>query len=101
MYSRQPTVDPQVAPKAALVAALGGSTDGADALLVARTQGIGNNRIRAGILDPALGLGGRTFTIDVDIVLKKRHYKNQAVIRLTGDPKRPYWILAWAAPLRA
>ncbi len=94
IYSRRPTIDPQTAPKLALIAALGGDEQAADAAISARDAGA-SGRTRPGTLDPGMGLGGRAFTIDVKVALDTHTYAHQAVIRLTGDPARPYWILAW------
>jgi general secretion pathway protein K len=102
VYSQRPTIDPATAPHLAL-RATGQGEQAVAAALAARNAG-GSGRIRPSTLDPAIGLGGRTFTVTAEVLLKKRRYVHRAVIRLTGDPARPYWILAWdsaPSPARA
>lgn len=86
VYSQRSAIDPATAPPLVLRAA--GQTGPAGAR-------------RPVTLDPAMGLGGRAFTIEAAVPLEDRLYVHRAVIRLTGDPARPYWILAWdSAPAR-
>jgi general secretion pathway protein K len=90
VYSSRPTLDPNTAPVLALQAA-GQPEQVAGNIVSSR----GTGRAGQGTLDPGMGLGGRAFTITVSVTLDGRVYVNEAVIRLTGDPARPYWILAW------
>jgi general secretion pathway protein K len=95
VYSQRSTIDPGTAPRLAL-RAMGQNEQAADATLASRSTGESAN------LPPTLSLGGRTFTIIAQVTLAKQIYIHRAVIRLTGDPARPYWILSWdSAPASA
>jgi hypothetical protein len=43
---------------------------------------------------PSHPLAGRTFTIDITMWKFAHCYSRSSVVLLTGDPKRPYLVLA-------
>jgi len=63
----------------------------AASLIAART----NQGSRAGIIDPAIPLGGRAFTVRTEIAGTGSATVHQAVVRLTDQPLQPYWVLSW------
>jgi general secretion pathway protein K len=97
VYSQRSTIDPGTAPRLAL-RAVGQNEQATEATLASRSTG----GSASPSLPPALSLGGRTFTIVAQVAFAKQIYIHRAVIRLTGDPARPYWILSWdSAPASA
>lgn len=40
-------------------------------------------------------LNGHAFLITIGFKIRNRHVLREAVIRLTGDPSKPYWLLSW------
>jgi general secretion pathway protein K len=90
VFSGRQFIDPQVAPRAALLALANMDETKADGMLAARSGG-GN----AGILDAGTPLGGRAFTIRVEVDIADGKLVRETVVRLTDDPAQPYWVLAW------
>jgi general secretion pathway protein K len=91
VYSGRPFLDPQFAPREALLA-LPTMNAGAVAALVAARSNQGG---RAGIIDPAIPLGGRAFTVRTEIADARGVAVQEAVVRLTDQPLEPYWVLTW------
>jgi general secretion pathway protein K len=89
VYSGRPMFDPQVAPRAALLALANMDAATVDQMLAARTEGTA-----ATTPDPGAPLGGRAFTIRVEIDTPDGKIAREAVVRLTDDPAQPYWVLA-------
>ena len=48
-----------------------------------------------GKLSAITQLAGKTFSVLVDLKQGSLHLQRQAVIRLTGDDSRPYFVMAW------
>jgi hypothetical protein len=49
-----------------------------------------------GTIDPAISTAGRAFTITAETADSDgTSVTTQAVIRLTGNPLQPYWVLLW------
>ena len=86
VYSNQSTIDPRFAPREVLLALLGG--DGMRGALPAAGQDVG-------VIEPLVSLDGRAFKVQIDFTLGEANVSRQAVIRLTGDPEKPYWLLSW------
>jgi hypothetical protein len=47
----------------------------------------------SGIITPNISLEGRAFSIRV--ALGKRNLIREAVVRVTTNPAKPYWLLNW------
>ncbi len=100
VYTHQPSIDPEVAPRQALVALFAGDTGKADALMQLRNapsadQGEPGPSSRPGLLNPQMPLVGQPFEIHAEMAIGHAHYERVAVIELTGDINRPYLILNW------
>jgi len=99
IYSGRPVIDPQTAPREALLALPTMDETSVDALLAARYDGgtltSGGQTAPAGIIDPAISLAGRAFTIRAEIDMGGVRQRREAVIRLTDNAAQPYWVLAW------
>src|SRR5262249_8540594 len=100
VYSGRPRFDPQVAPREALFALPTMDTAKVDALMAARTQqpaGATYDAISAagGTLDPLSLLKGHAFTIRAQFGVDGRAVTREAVVRISGNPYQPYWILHW------
>jgi general secretion pathway protein K len=97
VYSGRPLIDPQVAPREALLALTAMDAQKADSIIAARTADSNRAALSApGIAATAqLPVAGRAFTVTADIERSNGTVTRQAVIRMTEDPARPYWILAW------
>ncbi|HXO69421.1 MAG TPA: type II secretion system protein GspK [Bradyrhizobium sp.] len=95
VYSGRPLIDPQVAPREALLALPGMTPDKVDPALAAR----GNPRLA---IDPLAGgvmasPRGRAFTIRIEFEKSNRTIVVEAAVRLTDNPVQPYWLLNWRA----
>ena len=86
IYSQQPTIDPSTAPPLVRKAyGLADTTNGANS----------SGPIAGGIIDPGIAIGGWAFTIQVTIAASRDTiFAQDTVVRLTGDPKHPFWVLA-------
>jgi hypothetical protein len=82
----KPMIDPQFAPEK-LLNAISGANNSA---LGAQSPLPSN---RSGIISPYIVLDGRTFSIRVK--LGKTGAIREAVIRLSTNPAKPYWMLSW------
>jgi general secretion pathway protein K len=91
VYSGRPFIDPKFAPRQALLALPAMNADAAAAALAARNSG----GARAGILDPGIPLGGRAFTVRIELSGSNDVYVHEAVVRLTDRPEQPFWVLSW------
>jgi general secretion pathway protein K len=105
VYSGRPLIDPQVAAPEALRALAQVDQAQTDAMTASRgSQDAGNPSIVGkasstqlpGVVDPSISLAGRAFSIRADITGSDgASAAVKAVIRLSGDPHRPYWVLSW------
>ena len=48
-----------------------------------------------GLLPLATPLAARSFSITIDAEIEEREYRREAVIQMTGDDARPYFVLRW------
>lgn len=86
IYSQQPTIDPSTAP--ALVRQAYGLQDTSD-------DAVSRGRTIEGAIDPSISDGGWAFTVNVSIPAGNEvGFTQDTVVRLTGDPKHPFWVLA-------
>jgi general secretion pathway protein K len=95
VYTKRPMFDPNTAPKEALLALPGNDEARVENILAERAQNPGETSNPAGTISPSMGLGGRTFTIAMETTLLHKRFTKNAIIELTGDNNRPYFILAW------
>jgi general secretion pathway protein K len=98
VYSGRQFIDPQVAPLEALLAlrALGQNVDTLIAAQQAPLPTYANNG-PPDMLDPMTTLRGRAFAIRAQIKTDNPKRTYDAVIRITGNPRQPYWLLSWNA----
>lgn len=86
VYSGRQFIDPQVAPPEALLA-----LPTMDPQKVAATMA---TRAEQNFGIPG-SLNGRAFTIRADIERPSGAHTREAVVRLTGRPAQPFWVLDW------
>lgn len=58
----------------------------------------GTNAIAAssdGLTDPINALKGRAFTVRAELAMPNGVVVRETAVRLTGDARRPYWVLNW------
>jgi general secretion pathway protein K len=101
IYSQRPMINPTTAPREALLALPSFDAEKVETVLVARSGGedassaedTGQN---ASVLDQPRSLFGLAFAIRVRILDREfLGYSTEAVIRITGDPREPYWVMSW------
>jgi general secretion pathway protein K len=95
VHSRRPTIDPEVAPRAALLALPGVERGRVDEMLEERIKGDPDATTRPGVLDTNIPLAGRVFTVTVEAILGATRSRRTVVVQITTDPKRPYLVLDW------
>jgi general secretion pathway protein K len=91
VYSGRQYIDPQLAPREALLALPSMDGNKVDAVMAARV----NWQAAVPSLEETIPLQGRAFTIRAELERSNGSFVQQAVIRLTGNPSQPYWILSW------
>jgi general secretion pathway protein K len=91
VYSGSGVIDPEIAPRAALLALANMDPAKADAMLAVRSGAAPS----LGILNVSEPLGGRAFTIRTELDMADGIVAREVVVRLTDDPAQPYWVLAW------
>lgn len=100
VYSKQSSIDQQVAPKEALMALPDMDAQKANAIIVARANPTGfttdqTNGTKLGVLDASIPPNGRVFSITADADSAGLRVTEEAIVELTGDAKRPYLFLGW------
>ena len=83
VYSGKPTIDPRVAPSLGRQALFGG------------TRSVHLSSPNAAPINPAVSLNGRAFVVRIDLRSRQSPVSYEAVIRLTGNPQAPYWLMKW------
>ena len=95
VYSGHQFIDPQVAPREALLALPTMTPDNIESTLAARgSQPLAVDRWTGG---DAASLRGRAFTIHTEFEKSNRTIAYEATVRLTDNPAQPYWLLSWRA----
>jgi general secretion pathway protein K len=95
VYSGRQFIDPQVAPREALLAQPNMTPDTVQSALAARgSQQLAPDRL---IGDPMASLRGRAFTIRTEFQKSNRAIAYEAAVRITDNPNQPYWLLNWRA----
>jgi general secretion pathway protein K len=101
IYSQRSSINPWTAPREALLALPGAYQDQVEAILSARTGGAddvpGANADRGSNLNQPESLQGLAFSIRLEITDPRSSSADvwTEVVRITGDPRRPYWVLSW------
>lgn len=93
VYSGRPLFDPQVAPREALQALPGMTSQNVEATLASRTD-------QQLAMDSTIGnrltaLRGRAFTIRTTFPYAGRPVLQEATVRITENPNQPFWVLNW------
>jgi general secretion pathway protein K len=91
VYSGHQFIDPQVAPREALQALPNMTPDAIAAALAARASLPSDGATLNGMTS----LNGRAFTIRTEFQEANRAIRHEAVVRITDDPKHPFWLLSW------
>jgi general secretion pathway protein K len=99
VYSGRPLIDPRVAPAEALLALPTMDAGKVAALIAARagsTSGSTDGQPTPnGAPEVPSQLGGRAFAIRAEFEKSSGVRMREAVVRLTDDPLKPYWLLSW------
>ncbi len=95
VYSGRPRFDPQLAPRAALLALPAMNPAQAAALIATRAAQPPGMVDAGGLGDRLNALKGRAFTILVQIQTVDHVATRRAAIRISGNPNQPYWLLNW------
>jgi general secretion pathway protein K len=97
VYSKRPAFDPALAPREALMALYPSDPGKIDAILRARSGDIGLAQPGTTSSTPApLTVPfGRAYEITAELAIGMRTFKRDAVVEMTGDDKRAYFVLAW------
>jgi general secretion pathway protein K len=97
VYSGSGAVDVATAPKQVLLTLPGYDTQKADDFISSRSQ-LGapvTGAVTQGKIDPRIALAGWPFTIEVAVLMREGEIViRRDVVRITDDPKRPYWVMA-------
>jgi general secretion pathway protein K len=88
-------VDPTVAPVEVLKALPAVTPDRLDAILKERAKLSGNFGTVGVTGFSDVSRIGRAFAVSAEVASNGARFRREAVIRLTGDPRRPYWIHHW------
>jgi general secretion pathway protein K len=88
VYAGHQFVDPKFAPREVLLAQPNATPEQVDSTLAARSSA-------AAAVAGGTSLGGRAFTIHVQLQASARTVVGEAGVRLTDNPTQPYWLLNW------
>jgi general secretion pathway protein K len=95
VYSGRQFIDPQFAPREALLALPTMNADVAASLIATRAnQATGS---RPSVIDPVVPLQGRAFTIRADIQKSTATLSREVAVRITDNPIQSYWVMSWKA----
>jgi general secretion pathway protein K len=100
VYSGRQFIDPQFAPREALMALPTMNADAAGSAIAARANQVTGSVFsgtRPGVIDPIVPLQGRAFTIRADIDKSAGTLSREVAIRITDNPIQPYWVMSWKA----
>ena len=91
VYSGRQFLDPQFALREALLALPTMNANTVAAVMAGRAS----QTARAGTIDPAISLNGRAFSIRTELARADGAEVREVVVRLTGQPHHPYWVVSW------
>jgi general secretion pathway protein K len=93
VYSARQFIDPQVAPREALLSLPGMTPDLIEATLATRqAQTVPIDGLPGGSM---ASLSGRAFTIRTEFRAINGTIRHEAVVRMTDNFDQPYWLLSW------
>jgi general secretion pathway protein K len=96
VYSGRQFIDPQVAPREALLALPGMDAVKVDSVIAARmNQPSGGASNGPPVAQSPISLQGRAFTIRAQITRPTGVVVREAAVRLTDNPVQPYLVLNW------
>jgi len=100
VYSQSQQINRQTAPREALLTLPDVNESSADTIINDRVQGAEDQVDRSlfarpGVMNPLLPLAGRSFTITAAVKNGSNPITHEEVIRITDDPKRPFFVLMW------
>jgi general secretion pathway protein K len=95
VYSGRQFVDPQVAPREALLALPAMDPARVAAIMAARSDPAWRQASAISSAPSSASLQGRAFAIRAELGRSTGVVAHEAVIRLTGDPAQPYLVLNW------
>lgn len=102
VYSNRPFVDPAVAPPEALRALPTWTAEAIETHMATRNGSASNVLSGTEVVEDGgsfnSALIGHAFTIRVDVLSPGKSDTREAVIRLTDDPLKPFWVLDWRYP---
>jgi general secretion pathway protein K len=104
VYSQRPMINMATAPREALLALPTFDAEKADAVLAARSgedhpDTVADATTNASPTIQPLSLFGLAFAIHVELLDSEfSGFAKEAVVRITGDPRQPYWVLSWRDP---
>jgi general secretion pathway protein K len=98
IYNHRPTFDAAFAPREALLALYPNDPGQIEKILRARDGDL-NASMQIGFAQGASASptapAGRAYSIAAETAIGSRTFRRTAVVELTGDGKRPYFVLAW------
>lgn len=98
VYSKRPSFDAATAPRAVLQVLYPNDPQKIDTILRARDNDPGATMQLGFAPATVTSLGvpvGHAFSILANVSIGKREFERAAVVELTGDAKRPYFVLRW------
>jgi general secretion pathway protein K len=95
VYSGRPFIDPRVAPAEALLALPAMDAGKVASLIADRAASTYGQPLPGGASAPSLPVTGRAFTIRAEFEKPSGLPAREAVVRITDDPAKPYWVLSW------
>jgi general secretion pathway protein K len=101
VYTKHMLIDPAVAPREALLALYDGNAAQADARIAQRNGAASDQEAAALDGPPAVVVPvahdwqGRVYDINLETLLSGRICREDVIVLLTGDNRKPYLILGW------
>lgn len=93
VYSARQFIDPQVAPREALLSLPGMTPEAVETTLAARQSQTASFGGLAS--DNGAFLSGRAFTVRTEFQAVSGMIRHEAVVRMTGNADQPFWLLSW------
>lgn len=93
VYSARQFIDPQVAPREALLSLPGMTPETVEATLAARQSQAAPLAALGG--DSGAFLSSRAFMVRTEFQAASGAIRHEAVVRMTGNVDEPYWLLSW------
>jgi general secretion pathway protein K len=94
IYAKRSTIDPEVAPRAALRALFFDDPSKADDLVQKREEAAARGA-PVDTSNPDFAFNGRTYTATIDLYKYGKHRHDEITAMLTGDEQRPFMVLSY------